>query len=84
MHKHPSLSSIRLSRAVWAQNSMTPKFWLLDCERARCRELAPWVPKDKHLEQECGAVSVAKSDSFLLLYQQSWATVKGLGVTLLS
>lgn len=57
---------------------------ILDCERACCRELAPWVPKDKHLEQEYGAVYVGKTDSFLLLYQQPWATVKGVGVTLLS
>lgn len=35
MLKHPSLSSIRLSRAVWAQNNMTPNFWLLDRGRER-------------------------------------------------
>lgn len=40
------------------------------------------MPKDKHLQWKCMAASMAKTHFCVLLYQQPWATVKGMGVSL--
>lgn len=63
MGTHPSLSSIKLSRAQ-AENIMTPQIHASGLgERACLRERASRVPKDKHLRMRVWAASMAKTDS---------------------